>query len=143
MSFGEIGEPNGGSFGFGAGGEFEALAMVFRLEEFEAEPGRSFGDGIEVGVGPGVFHVGGRKLGPCREDVGGVGLHVDGLLDLALLSEFGGRFPEEGVVGEFSFADPIFEFFFKALVAEEVGWRGSVFGGIAPLPDAAVIDDEL
>lgn len=85
VGFGEVGEPDGGGFGFGAGGEFERFVGEGGFEKFDATSLGALGDDVEVGVGPGVFHVGGGELDPSGEDVGGVGFDGDGLLDFSLL----------------------------------------------------------
>lgn len=143
MGFGLIGEEDGGGFGFGAGGEFEAFLSEAGFEEFEGEAFEVLGDDVKVGVGPSVFHVGAREFGPGGKDVGGVGFDGDGLLDFAGAGEGGGRFPGVGIRGDFSVARPVFEAFFEAGIPEEIGDGLFVFLRNGALPDAAVVDDEF
>ena len=91
------------------------------FEVFEGEAWASVGGDVEVGVGPGVFHVGFREFGPGGEDVGGVRFYVDGLLDFSGFGEGGGGFSGVGVGGDGAVACPVFEAFFEAGVSEEVG----------------------
>ena len=137
MGLGLIGEEDGGGFGFGAGGEFEALVGEGGFEIFESEARASVGGDVEVGVGPGVFHVRFRELGPGGEDVGGVGLDVDGLLNFSGAGEGGGGFFGVGIGGDFPCPNPIFEPFFKAGISEKIRDGLGVGERNGALPDAA------
>ena len=108
MTFGRIRDPDRGIFGIGSGRKLQALAMIIGHKKLHAETGTAVGCDIEPGIGPGVFHVGCREFRPSRKHVGGIGLNLDGLLDLAGPGEFGGRLSEIGILGDFPFSDPGF-----------------------------------